>query len=186
MPRSRPNVYSADELSDNEDLDKSNRELKKIEKRFRSLHGSSSKSNNGVMMKCEIIKNFSVEPQKSLQNYDENSDDSLQDDFESNSHKRKEKQLLQRDKRTGLSRNFFGDGPTPWSNFQDMVLGQRFLNARLSPAPQRCRQFERVTWSEPQLQIVNGLMNEANSLLEMFDQVAMLLGPDVELHDVSG
>lgn len=28
-------------------------------------------------------------------------------------------------------------------------------------------------------------MNEANALMDMFDQVAMLLGPDIKLHNVS-
>lgn len=87
-----------------------------------------------------------------------------------------------------LPRNYFSEGPTPWSNFQDLVLGTRFLNARLSPIPPRiCRpDMKQVTWSDSQKKIVNDLMNEANSLMEMFDQVAMLLGPDIKLHNVTG
>lgn len=58
------------------------------------------------------------------------------------------------------------------------MLGQRFLNARLSPFPQRSGRsnVKHVTWSEPQVKIVNDLMQEANALMDMFDQVAMLLG----------
>lgn len=87
-----------------------------------------------------------------------------------------------------LPRNYFSEGPTPWSNFQDLVLGTRFLNARLSPVPPRVFRpdMKQVTWSDSQKKIVNDLMNEANSLMEMFDQVAMLLGPDIKLHNVSG
>jgi hypothetical protein len=69
-----------------------------------------------------------------------------------------------------------------------LVLGTRFLNARLSPIPQRIYRpdTKQVTWSDTQKKIVNDLMNEANSLLEMFDQVALLLGPDIKLSNVSG
>lgn len=41
------------------------------------------------------------------------------------------------------------------------------------------------TWSESQIKIVNDLVQEANALIAMFDQVAMLLGPDISLHNVS-
>lgn len=58
----------------------------------------------------------------------------------------------------------------------------------MSPIPQRvsCSDKKQVTWSDAQKKIVGDLMNEANQLLEMFDQVAMLLGPDIKLHNVSG
>lgn len=85
-----------------------------------------------------------------------------------------------------LPRSYFIEkGPTPWSNFESLVLGQRFLNARLSPVPER-RSLPKVTWSDSQVKIVNDLMNEANALMDMFDQVAMLLGPDIKLHKISG
>lgn len=105
-----------------------------------------------------------------------------------------------------LPRHYFTDGPTPWSNFQDLILGRRFLESKFSPLPsipQRPQQFQyvqqpyhmpqqqpinnrHVTWSEPQVRVVNELVREANGLLDMFDQVAMLLGPDIKLHNVSG
>lgn len=86
-----------------------------------------------------------------------------------------------------LPRTFFTDGPTPWSNFKDLVLGNRFLNARLSPIPMRERRPNKkeVTWSDSQVRVVSDLINEANALMDMFDQVAMLLGPDIKLHNVS-
>ena len=85
-----------------------------------------------------------------------------------------------------LPRNYFIEsGPTPWSNFESLVLGQRFLNARLSPVPERISR-PKVTWSDSQIKIVNDLMSEATALMDMFDQVAMLLGPDIKLHKISG
>lgn len=177
----------ADEFTD-EEGDESSRELKKIERRFKSFQGPILKSNNEVALKHETVETLSVEPARNLeQDYDDGSEDSLQDVRQSDVIKKKAKLLKRPDAKFGLPRSYFTDGPTPWSNFHDMVLGQRFLNARLSPIPQHSRRFlEQATWNEPQLQIVTELMKEANSLLEMFDQVAMLLGPDVKLHDVSG
>ena len=91
------------------------------------------------------------------------------------------------EERPELPRSYFTDGPTPWSNFHDMVLGQRFLNTRLSPVPPRHHRpnLKQVTWSDSQLKVVSDLIEEANLLMEMFDQVAMLLGPDIKLHNVS-
>lgn len=103
------------------------------------------------------------------------------------------------ERKVELPRNYFTEGPTPWSNFQDLILGRRFLDSKFSPMvsiPQRpqpmYQSFQQqtnarhVTWSEPQVRIINDLMREANGLLDMFDQVAMLLGPDIKLHNVSG
>jgi hypothetical protein len=72
--------------------------------------------------------------------------------------------------------------------FLDLVLGQRFLNSRLSPVHSREFRFghKQITWSESQIKILNDLMDEASALIDMFDQVAMLLGPDIKLHNVSG
>lgn len=85
-----------------------------------------------------------------------------------------------------LPRSYFSDGPTPWSNFHDLVLGQRFLNARLVNEQSQRYSRNSNAWSEPQLKIVGDLMREANALMDMFDQVSMLLGPDIKLHKVSG
>jgi hypothetical protein len=76
----------------------------------------------------------------------------------------------------------------PFFSQTDLVLGQRFLNARLSPVPQRVHRpnLKQVTWSDAQVKIVNDLMQEATALMDMFDQVAMMLGPDIKLHNVSG
>lgn len=91
-------------------------------------------------------------------------------------------------KKFELPKSYFHDGPTPWSNFKDLVLGQRFLNTRLSTAPmaRSMNNFQQAAWSEPQIRLVNELLVEAQALMEMFDQVAMLLGPDIKLHNVSG
>lgn len=82
--------------------------------------------------------------------------------------------------------NIKQDEPTPWSGFKDLVLGQRFLNARLSPTPKKQLQSQHVkqeTWSDSQVKIVSDLIKEANALMEMFNQVAMLLGPG-EVHRI--
>ncbi|CAO1427916.1 unnamed protein product [Diamesa serratosioi] len=91
------------------------------------------------------------------------------------------------EERPVLPRTHYTDGPTPWSNFHDMILGQRFLNTRLSPVAQRHHRpnLKQVTWSDSQLKVVSDLVEEANLLMEMFDQVAMLLGPDIKLHNIS-
>jgi hypothetical protein len=91
------------------------------------------------------------------------------------------------DNKPELPRTYFTDGPTPWSNFKDLVLGNRFLNARLSPIPTRERRPNKkeVSWSGEQVKVVSDLISEANALMDIFDQVAMLLGPDIKLHKVS-
>lgn len=83
------------------------------------------------------------------------------------------------DKKVELPKSYFTDGPTPWSNFQDLVLGQRFLNTRLSLLPDRQPRFNQgsninqVAWTDSQIKIVTDLIKEANALMDMFDQVAM-------------
>lgn len=51
----------------------------------------------------------------------------------------------------------------------------------LSPLPARRSNVKRksVTWSDAQHQAVTELMFEATALLEVFDNVAMLIGPDL-------
>lgn len=51
----------------------------------------------------------------------------------------------------------------------------------LSPIPARRANFKRksVTWSDAQHQAVSELMFEASALLDVFDNVAMLIGPDL-------
>lgn len=75
---------------------------------------------------------------------------------------------------------------TSWSH--DLVLGQRFLNARLAPTTQQHAypSYQNVTWTDSQVKIVSSLIYESNALLEMFDQVSLLLGPDIKLHNVTG
>lgn len=55
---------------------------------------------------------------------------------------------------------------------------------RLSPVPLRHRRphSKRVTWSDSQQKIVTNLVSEANALINIFDQVTMLLGPDLRLN----
>lgn len=87
-----------------------------------------------------------------------------------------------------LSKSYFADGPTPWSNFKDLVLGDRFLTTHFTTSYQRTasHNFSQASWSDSQLKIVNDLIQESKALVDLFDQVAMLLGPDIKLHNVSG
>lgn len=187
MPRSQYGMKGFDdddESADDENLDQPHRELRKIEKRFKSFQTSDLKARSSVTLKKETLEMISIEPMKKIEDLcDSGSDDSLHERYQPGFTKSKKKFPEQ-----PFSTAFPLARGEDWSSCQDMVLGQRFLNARFSSNAQRkSRQFmEHVTWNPPQLQAVTGLMNEANMLLEMFDQVAMLLGPDVKLHDVSG
>lgn len=199
--------YVADEelIIDGEESDDQSRELIKIEKRLRSkmkLSRQKSQSPNiEEMMKEDIssstIDDKTVKTKEGAEDSDsEFEDDSIQDNvFEKHEEfKRNDStfdswhDLKHPKEKIELPRSYFTDGPTPWSNFQDCVLGQRFLNARLSPIPQKAAQVNsrQVTWSDSQIKVVSDLIKEANALMNMFDQVAMLLGPDVKLHNVSG
>lgn len=53
----------------------------------------------------------------------------------------------------------------------------------LSPIPPRKANYKRksVTWSDAQHQAVSELMFEASALLDVFDNVALLLGPELNL-----
>lgn len=53
----------------------------------------------------------------------------------------------------------------------------------LSPLPARRANIKRksVTWSDAQHQAVSELMFEASALLDVFDNVALLLGPDLNV-----
>lgn len=57
---------------------------------------------------------------------------------------------------------------------------------RLSPVPPRHRRpnLKRVTWSDTEQKMVLDLVSEANALLNIFDQVTLLLGPDIKLNPV--
>lgn len=183
-----------DDVSNEEDMFDRAEEIMSIEKRLRSRkkltrqRSSSQKSNaddGGEKVKIGSDSEF------------EDSMDDLQPDVIKASVKKSKANdatfnswhdLDGYDTKVELSKSFFAEGPTPWSNFHDLVLGQRFLNARLGPHPDRHARprFKQAAWSESQLKIVNDLIREANALLDMFDQVAMLLGPDIKLHNVSG
>lgn len=57
---------------------------------------------------------------------------------------------------------------------------------RLSPIILRNRRSnpKRVTWSDTEKKIVSDLVSESNALLNIFDQVTLLLGPDIKLKPV--
>lgn len=185
--------YADDDELTNEGSDDNSKELIKIEKRLRSktkLHRqrSSSRSNIDIVVEDEASKVVAVE---SIKNDKENSDSEFEDSIQEYLHhddtKRNGKSPAEKDatfnswhdldfpkEKFHLPRSHITDGPTPWSNFHDLVLGQRFLNARLSTVPRNLHpNSKQVTWSDSQAKIVTDLINEANALLDIFDQVAM-------------
>lgn len=190
---------------DGEESDDQSRELIRIEKRLRSkkkLSRQKSQSPNiEEMMKENVsfptIADKTVKTKEGGEDSDsEFEDDSIQENVIKKHHESKRNattfdswhDLKHTKEKIELPRSYFSDGPTPWSNFQDCVFSQRFLNARLSPIPQKAAQanLRQETWSDSQVKVVSDLIKEANALMNMFDQVAMLLGPDVKLHNVSG
>lgn len=198
-----------EEMEEFSDPDDPGIELKRIEKRLtggRKLSRQVSKqqeafedTTDDVIIEPTPKKTSSVS--KTAEDSDSEFEDSIKDDLQPDVIRGSVKRPKHSDttfnswqdlkapaEKVELPRNYFADGPTPWANFQDLVLGQRFLNARLPSAPQR--QFhssmQQVSWSDSQAKVVGDLIREANALLEMFDQVAMLLGPDIKLHKVSG
>ncbi|XP_062555407.1 uncharacterized protein LOC134220372 [Armigeres subalbatus] len=85
-----------------------------------------------------------------------------------------------------LPRRSIGEGNRPWAEFKDMVIGSRLANMRLSPIPPRRPRPNKktVTWSDTQHRAVSDLLHEATALVDMFDHVSMLLGPDIKLHSI--
>ncbi|EDS31627.1 conserved hypothetical protein [Culex quinquefasciatus] len=86
-----------------------------------------------------------------------------------------------------LPRRTFSEGNRPWAEFKDLVIGNRLANMRLSPIPPRkprAPNKKTVTWSDTQHRAVSDLLHEATALVDMFDQVSMLLGPDIKLHAI--
>lgn len=85
-----------------------------------------------------------------------------------------------------LPRRVVGEGNRPWAEFKDMVIGSRLANMRLSPIPPRRPHPNKktVTWSDTQHRAVSDLLHEATALVDMFDHVSMLLGPDIKLHPI--
>lgn len=211
--------YTMDEedLSNEEDTDDASKELLSIESRMKAKKKFTRqrplpKSKIDIVVEDEAAdeaaaeKTAAAKAKKSKEGSDSEFEDSIQDDLQPDVIKGSVKRSKQSDstfnfwhdldfpeEKVELPRSYFTDGPTPWANFQDLVLGQRFLNARLSPSGLRQQQrqnmntnMKQVTWSDSQVQIVTDLIREANALNDMFDQVAMLLGPDIKLHNVSG
>ncbi|XP_058840009.1 uncharacterized protein LOC131695490 [Topomyia yanbarensis] len=85
-----------------------------------------------------------------------------------------------------LPRRTLGEGNQPWAEFKDLVIGSRLANMRLSPVqPRKPRPDKKtVTWSDTQHRAVSNLLHEATALVDMFDQVSMLLGPDIKLNAI--
>lgn len=197
-----------DDLGDSEYDDDASLQIEKIERRLKakkklSRQRSTQKSNIDIVIEDEsdviAIETIPAEVPMKGKNSDSEYEDSIQDELDNNSTEtviRRRNNVAKRQKQADSTFNSWNDldfddekvelpkscfvegGPTPWSNFHDLVLGRRFLDARLSPISQRVHRpnLKQVTWSDTQVKIVNDLMLEANAMLDMFDQVAMLLG----------
>lgn len=55
---------------------------------------------------------------------------------------------------------------------------------RLSPIAPRARGYKKkmVTWNDSQQEAVVNLLNEASALIDVFDEMSMILGPEVKLN----
>lgn len=204
--------YDDEDDSNDDDSDYATQEILNIERRMKSKTKANPikpKTSIDIVIEDEAsdiiaIETISAEKlkKKEQKGSDSEFEDSIQGDSEADDEKQRSKLAklgsatfnswhdldFPRDK-VELPRSYFTDGPTPWSNFQDLALGQRFVNARLTGEfSQRYLHPNMKTdnWSDSQLKVVGDLMKEANALLDMFDQVSMLLGPDIKLHKVSG
>lgn len=61
----------------------------------------------------------------------------------------------------------------------DFRFGQRFLNVHFSKILSNS-EAQREIWTDSQIKLVYGLMAEVESFLRLFDQMAILLGPDFQ------
>lgn len=60
---------------------------------------------------------------------------------------------------------------------------ERMANMRLSPIPPRMKSYKKktVTWSDSQQKSVTKLLSEASALINIFDQLSIILGPELKL-----
>lgn len=189
--------YEDDEDASSEDM---SHELLEIETRLKhkrkfSMHKTLQAKNDSTIDELES-KSFAVND--TTKGSDSEYEDSIHEDSKIRDKKEGAEKSSETfnswhdinfpERKVELPKSYFAEGPTPWSNFKDLVLGDKFLSARFSPNHPKTlvQNFNQTTWSEPQLKIVNDLVQESRALMDLFDQVAMLLGPDVKLHDVSG
>ena len=72
-------------------------------------------------------------------------------------------------------------GTTPGLEFpkNDFRFGQRFLSVHFSKITSNS-EAQREIWTESQIELVYGLLAEVESFLRLFDQMAILLGPDFQ------
>lgn len=89
-----------------------------------------------------------------------------------------------------LPRRTHTDGVAPWKNFKDVILGDRLGKMSLPPITAAPLQQEKirtrtgnakkaVTWSDAHQYAVNELISEAANLIHVFDQISLLLGPNL-------
>lgn len=185
--------YTEQELSNDDDTDDATIEIMNIEKRMRkkklSRQKSQQSSNINIVVENEasdVIASETIPTERAQKNgSDSEFEDSITEDHQPDVIKGSVKRKNNPDatfnswhdldfpqQKVELPKSFFSDGPTPWSNFNDLVLGQRFLNARLSPMVQRNQRpnMKQVTWSDSQVKVVTDLIKEANVSGEKVDR----------------
>lgn len=93
------------------------------------------------------------------------------------------KELNQMKDQTTTNQWQYLDTPqSPWSNYLD----QKFNRCSPLFPEQPLLGSKNMIWSDSQAQIVSNLIKESDALLEMFDQIALILGPELKLHVVTG
>ncbi|XP_055322630.1 uncharacterized protein LOC129578312 [Sitodiplosis mosellana] len=84
-----------------------------------------------------------------------------------------------------LPRRTISDGSTPWNNFNEIVIGQRLASMTLSPLqnrpPKSGTKKKTVTWNDRQLAVTK-LINEASALINIFNEVSIMLGPEMSIN----
>lgn len=179
--------YAEDEMSNDDDTDDATIEIMNIESRMRKKKLSRQKTQQSAnvdivvenasdasdVIASETIPTERASKKDSDSEFEDSITEDLQPDVIKGSAKRPKNpnatfnswhDLDFPQEKVELPKSYFTDGPTPWSNFNDMVLGQRFLNARLSPIQQRHQRpnMKQVTWSDSQVKVVTDLIKEAN------------------------
>ncbi|XP_031619605.1 uncharacterized protein LOC116338469 [Contarinia nasturtii] len=84
-----------------------------------------------------------------------------------------------------LPRRTISEGSIPRDNFNEIVIGQRLASMTLTPLQNRSKacttkKKKSVTWNDRQLAVTK-LINEASALIDIFNEVSIMLGPEMNL-----
>ena len=73
------------------------------------------------------------------------------------------------------------------NHFNNIAMGRKLANMTLSATNYKKSNLKipkSLVWTEAQQSAINILINEANALLDVFEEMSMVLGPDLLLNDV--